>query len=77
MADANRIEREEFRLALVPLHMMSPYADASADGDVARAIDVFTRGMTLAQADQSLDAQGKHDFVQMEQDKIRQLRSRQ
>jgi dienelactone hydrolase len=49
----------------------------SVSGDVARAIDAFTRGMTLAQADQSLDAQRKHDFVQMEQDKIRQLRSRQ
>jgi dienelactone hydrolase len=49
----------------------------SASGDVTGAIDVFTRGITLAQADQSLDAQRKHDFVQMEQDKIRQLRSRQ
>ena len=48
----------------------------SASGDVAGAIDVFTRGITLAQANQSLDAQRKNDFVQMEQDKIRQLRSR-
>jgi tetratricopeptide (TPR) repeat protein len=45
----------------------------SASGDVARAIDAFTRGMTLVQADQSLDAQRKHDFVQMEHDKIRQI----
>jgi dienelactone hydrolase len=49
----------------------------SANGDTTRAIDAFTRGITLAQADQSLNAQEKQDFVQMEQDKIRQLRSRQ
>src|SRR5262249_10265212 len=49
----------------------------SASGDTARAIDAFTRGITLAQADQSLNAQEKQDFFQMEQDKIRQLRSRQ
>lgn len=50
----------------------------SASDDVAGAIDVFyPRGITLAQADQSLDAQRKHDFVQMEQDKIRQIRSQQ
>jgi dienelactone hydrolase len=70
-------------LRLVPLaypeseNAQDSLGDAySASGDVARAIDAFTRGITLAQADQSLDTQQKHDFVQMEQDKISQLRSR-